>query len=377
MKIARVEAVPLRIPVNFSAIGVDHDETASLTYVEVETDTGLIGHGMTSITQARPVAEAVNSVLGPAVIGLDALAHERAWHVMYWTATPWAQSGYASHAISAIDLALWDIKGKAFGQPVWRLIGGARDRVPVYATCGFSFLDDDALAEVAKTVVGQGFKGLKMQVGRPGLDTRKNPPPVGDIIARDKVRIQGVRAAVGPNVEIAIDAGCRLDLPSAVKLALSVEDLDIVFFEEPILQNDVKLLAEMRRKTKIPLTAGQNEGLAYRFRDMLVEGAVDLVQPNVIITGGLTQCLRIAGMAEAFNVQISNGGGAPFQNRHLQAGVGNGTALEWQFNAVLACSAIYTDLPEQKDGWMVMSEEPGLGLTADRAAIDQLVDSAP
>jgi L-alanine-DL-glutamate epimerase-like enolase superfamily enzyme len=282
MKIVRVEAIPLHIPVNFSAIGIDHDEMASLTYVEVETDTGLVGHGMTSITQARPVAEAVNSVLGPEIMGLDPLLHERAWHVMYWTATPWAQSGYASHAISAIDLALWDIKGKAFGQPVWRLIGGARDRIPVYATCGFSFLDDEALAEVAKTVVGQGFKGLKMQVGRPGLDTRKNPPPVAEIIARDKRRIRGVRAAVGPDVEIAIDAGCRLDLPNAVKLALSVEDQDIAFFEEPILQNDVKLLAEMRRKTKIPLTAGQNEGLAYRFRDMLVEGAVDLVQPNVI-----------------------------------------------------------------------------------------------
>ena len=374
MKIARVEAVPLRIPVNFSAIGVDHDDTASLTYVEVETDTGLIGHGMTSITQARPVAEAVNSVLGPAVIGLDALSHERAWHVMNWTATPWAQSGYASHAISTIDLALWDIKGKAFGQPVWRLIGGARERVPVYATCGFSFLDDDELAEVAKRVVGQGFKGLKMQVGRPGLDTRKYPPPVGEIIDRDARRIRGVREAVGPDVEIAIDAGCRLDLPSALKLALLVEELDIAFFEEPILQNDVKLLAEMRRKTRIPLTAGQNEGLAYRYRDMLVEGAVDLVQPNVIITGGLTQCLKVAGMAAAFNVQISNGGGAPFHNRHLQAGVINGTALEWQFNAVLACSAIYRDLPAHKDGWMDMSEEPGLGLTADRAAIDGLVD---
>ncbi len=198
MKITRVEAIPLRIPVNFSSIGVDLDETASFTYVEVETDSGLIGHGLTSITQARPVAEAVNSVLAPAIIGLDALAHERVWHVMAWTATPWAQSGYASHAISAVDLALWDIKGKAFGQPVWRLMGGARDKVPVYATCGFSFLDDDHLAEVATRVAGQGFKGLKIQVGRPGLDTRKNPLPVGEIIASDVRRIRGVRAASMP-----------------------------------------------------------------------------------------------------------------------------------------------------------------------------------
>jgi L-alanine-DL-glutamate epimerase-like enolase superfamily enzyme len=375
MKIARVEAIPLKIPVNFSAIGIDHAETNSLTYVEVETDTGLIGHGMTSITQARPVAECVNSVLGPAVVGLDPLSHERAWHVMNWTATPWAQSGYASHAISAVDIALWDIKGQAFGQPVWRLMGGARDRVPVYATCGFSFLDDDQLADVVARVVGQGFKGLKMQVGRPGLDTRKNPPPLDEIIKSDVRRIRRVREAVGADVEIAIDAGCRLDLPHAASLCRMVEELDIAFFEEPIVQNDVRLLAELRQKTPIPLTAGQNEGLAYRFRDMLLAGALDVVQPNVIITGGITQCLRIAGMAASFNVPISNGGGAPFQNRHLQAGVQNGTAVEWQFNAVLACSEIYKDPPGHKDGYMVLDEGPGMGLTADRAAIDGLADA--
>ncbi len=247
--------------------------------------------------------------------------------------------------------------------------------MPVYATCGFSFLDDEQLAEVATKVAGQGFKGLKMQVGRPGLDTRKNPPPVAEIVASDVRRIRGVREAVGAEVEIAIDAGCRLDLPGAASLCRLVEDQNIAFFEEPIVQNDVRLLAELRQKTSIPLTAGQNEGLAYRFRDMLLAGAVDVVQPNVIITGGITQCLRIAGMAASFNVPISNGGGAPFHNRHLQAGVQNGTAVELQFNAVLACSAIYKDPPGHKDGWMSMPEAPGLGLTVDRAAVDRLVDA--
>ena len=148
MQITRVEAVPLRIPVEFSALGIDRTGTNSVTIVEVETDAGLIGHGLTSITQARPVAEIVNSVLRPAIVGLNSLAHERVWHVMSWTATPWAQSGYASHAISALDLALWDIKGKAFGHPVCRLIGGARSKIPVYATCGFSFLEDAELVDV-------------------------------------------------------------------------------------------------------------------------------------------------------------------------------------------------------------------------------------
>jgi L-alanine-DL-glutamate epimerase-like enolase superfamily enzyme len=371
MKIIRVSAFPLDVPVNFGALGIDHPSTNAMVLVEVETDTGLLGHGLTSITQSHPVAEAVNKVLGPAVIGLDPIAHERAWHVMYWTATPWAQTGYASHAISAIDLALWDIKGKAFEQPVWRLIGGARDRVPVYATCGFSFLDDDELAEVAIRVVSQGFRGLKLQVGRPGLDTSRSSHNLDDIITGDARRVRRVRDAVGPNVEIAIDAGCRLDLPSARRLCRLVQDYDVGFFEEPIIQNDVRLLAELRRETSIPLTAGQNEGLAYRFRDMMIAGAVDIVQPNVITTGGLTQCLRIAGLAASFNISLSNGGGAPFHNMHLQAGVDNGTAVEWQFNAVSACQAIFDDLPVPQMGWMEMPEQPGFGFTPDMDAVGE------
>ena len=365
MKIVRVEASALRIPVGFELLGVDHREITSLTYVAVETDTGLVGHGITGITQARPVAEAINSVLGPILIGQDPILHERLWHIMSWTATPWAQSGYASHAISALDLALWDIKGKAFDEPVWRLIGGARSGVPVYATCGFSFLDDDQLVEAVRRVVAMGFAGIKMQVGRPGRDERKPHPPVEQIVRSDAARIARVREALGPGLEIAVDAGVRLDLPSARRLCQMIEPYDIAFFEEPILQNDVLLMAQLRRETTIPITAGQNEGLAYRFRDMLMAGAVDIVQPNLIITGGLTQCLRIAGLAAAFNTPISNGGGAPHYNMHLQAGLQHGTAVEWQFNSAAACQAVFPDAAMHRDGAIAMPDTPGFGLTPD------------
>ena len=372
MKIVRVEATPISVPVSFASIGVERTERTSMVYAEVETDDGLVGHGITSITQARPVAEAINAVLGPAIMGADPMAHERLWHVMYWTATPWGQTGYASHAISAIDLALWDIKGKALGQPVWRLIGGARNRVTTYATCGFSFLDDAELAGVAKRIVGQGFRGLKMQVGRPGLDFRRDHPSLDDIVARDAERVRAVREAVGEGIEIAIDAGCRLDLPHAARLCRLVEPCDVAFFEEPIVQNDVRLMAQLRRQTRIPITAGQNEGLAYRYREMLLAEAVDVVQPNVIITGGLTQCLRIAGMAASFNVPISNGGGCPFHNMHLQAGLQIGTAVEWQLNAVGACRAYFDDLPEPENGLLALPEAPGLGLKPNREAVESL-----
>ncbi|NKB22157.1 MAG: mandelate racemase/muconate lactonizing enzyme family protein [Alphaproteobacteria bacterium] len=375
MKITRIEAVPLKIPVNCGDLGVDHPGFNSITHVEVETDTGLIGYGMTSITQARPVAEVVNSVLGPEIVGLNALFHEEVWNRMYWKATPWGQTGYASHAISAIDLALWDIKGKASNQPVWQLLGGARSSLPIYATCGFSFLDDKELVDVVKRVVSQGFKGVKLQVGRPGLGG-ENILALNELIKSDIKRVRDIRNAVGPEIEIAVDAACRLDLPSARKLCQALEELDIAFFEEPIVQNDVRLMAELRRETTIPITAGQNEGLAYRFRDMLLADAVDVIQPNAIITGGMTQCVRIAGLASAFNVPISNGGGAPLHNAHLQAGLTVGTAVEYQFNTVAAGDALYDQKPIQTNGMMEMSNEPGFGLAPNSDVLKSTIDSA-
>lgn len=198
MKIVRVEAIPLRFPMNFSDLGIDHPGFNSITHVEVETDTGLIGYGMTSITQARPVAEAVNSVLGPEIVDLNALFHEEVWNRMYWKATPWGQTGYASHAISAIDLALWDIKGKACERPVWQVLGGARSALPNYATCGFSFLDDDELVDVIKRVVALGFRGVKLQVGRPGLGGGETSSALNDLIKSDVKRVKAIRSAVDP-----------------------------------------------------------------------------------------------------------------------------------------------------------------------------------
>lgn len=371
MKIVRVQAWAMEVPVDYSEIGVTRGGRSELLYAEVETDSSIVGHGITSITDPRPVAEAINKVLGPAIMDMDPMAHERLWHVMFWTATPWGQTGYASHAISAIDLALWDIKGIALGQPVWKLIGGARDRVESYATCGFSFLDDDALAESVSRMVAAGFKGVKIQVGRPGRDMRRAGKPLAEIVKADARRVRRVREAVGEDIEVAVDAGCRLDGPHAYDLCRMIAPYNIAWFEEPILQNDVRLLADLRRRQPIKLTAGQNEGLAYRFRDMLLHEAVDAVQPNVIITGGMTQCLRIAGLADAFNVPISNGGGCPFHNMHLQAGLQHGTNLEYQVNAVNACRAVFRNLPKVVDGFMALPAAPGLGLEPDRKAIEE------
>ena len=370
--ITRVRAFALNLPVHVRMLGIERDTSLSACMVRVDTASGLHGWGFTAITEEEVVATAVNEVAGPAIIGEDALAHERIWDRLYWLLSPRGQTGYGPHAIAAIDVALWDIKGKALGKPVWRLLGGARERVPTYATFGFSFYDREQLAAAAKLWVQRGDRRLKMVVGHEALQKRDTPRAVRDVILEDERRVRAVREAVGDGAEIFVDANCSLDPYHAEMLARRIEPLGISFFEEPITQNDARLMADLRARVGIPLAAGQNEGLAYRFRDLLMHRAVDVLQPNVAIGGGYTQCVRIAGMAAAFNVPIANGGAWPFHNMHLHAGLANGGLVEYHYPAVEACRAVYRDLPEPKDGWLTLPETPGLGFEPDEDALREL-----
>ncbi len=369
MKITRVQATPLNLQVTAGAAGKTKTTSLSLCIVDVETDTGLTGTGMTAITEEEVIGSIVNEIASHALIGLDPLRHEQIWEKLYWLLTPRGQSGYASHAIAAIDLALWDLKGKALGQPCWRLLGGARSEVPVYATFGFAFFDRDELAAAAKEWVDRGFRRLKMTVGHHALARRDEPRPLDQVVAEDVQRIRAVREAVGPDVQIYIDANCSLDYFHALWLAQRIEPYDIAFFEEPVSHNDIPNLVKLRGKTRIPLAAGQNEGLATRFRDMLVAQAVDVVQPNACITGGFTQVNRIAGLAQAFNTRFANGGAWPHHNMHLHAGLANGSLVEYHSVAVECCKLVFDDLPQPQAGVLALSEKPGLGFAPNRERV--------
>jgi L-rhamnonate dehydratase len=371
VKIARVTATPLNVPLKIDVVGANRTSSLSACLVEIETDQGLIGHGFTAITEEDVIARIIEGVAGPAIIGDDPMAHEAVWDKLYWTLMPRGQTGYAAHAVAALDVALWDLKGKALGQPVWRLLGGARRRVPVYATFGFGFFDREQLAAAAKLWIAQGFRRLKMTVGMEALRNRDQRSTM-DAIREDAARIRAVREAAGPDIELFIDANCSLDYYHASKLCDMIAPYDISFFEEPLTQNDALQMAELRRRTGMALACGQNEGLMFRFRDLLINQAIDYAQPNVVITGGFTQCVKIAGLAAAFNVPIANGGAWPFHNMHLQAGVANGSLVELHYLAIELCKQIYTDLPSAKDGRLVLPEKPGLGFELDRDAVREL-----
>lgn len=371
MKITHVEAVAINIPVTIDVIDPPKQSNLSACLVRIDTDDGISGWGFTAITEEEVIATAINRVAGPSIIGQDPLASEHIWDQLYWLMSPRGQTGYAMHAIAAIDIALWDIKGKALGQPVWRLLGGARKQVPVYATFGFPFFSREQLADLAPKWVASGFDKLKMTVADRALRNR-NQRLVADALHESAGRVQAVREAVGPDVGLYIDANCNLDPFHAVEMARMVEPYTISFFEEPISQNDIPHMADLRRRTSIPLACGQNEGLAYRFRDMMVAGAVDVVQPNVVITGGYTQCSKIAGMAAAFNVGIDNGGAWPLHNMHLHGGLANGGMVEWHYVAIECYKRIVVDMPKPEDGWLTLPEKPGLGFEFDIDVVAKL-----
>jgi L-alanine-DL-glutamate epimerase-like enolase superfamily enzyme len=371
MKIARVTATPLNVPIKIDVLGLNRTTSLSACLAEIESDEGLIGHGFTAITEEEVIARIIEGVAGPAIIGDDPMAHEAIWDKLYWTLMPRGQTGYAAHALAALDVALWDLKGKALKQPIWRLLGGARSRVPVYATFGFGFFDRAQLADAAKLWVSQGFKRLKMTVGMEAL-RKRDQRPLLEAICDDEARIRSVREAVGAEIELFIDANCSLDYHHAARLCAMATPYRISFFEEPLTQNDVLQMAALRRQTGMALACGQNEGLLFRFRDLLVNQAIDYAQPNVTITGGFTQCLKVAGLAAAFNVPIANGGAWPFHNMHLQAGVANGSLVELHYLAVELCKQIYKGLPSARDGFLDLPDAPGLGFELDRDAVREL-----
>jgi len=369
--ITRVTATPLNVPMHVTLAGADRKTSLACVHVEVETAQGLTGHGFTAITEEDVIAQIVNGVAGPAITGDDAMAHEAVWEKLYWKTMPRGQTGYAAHALAAIDLALWDIKGKALGEPVWRLLGGARERVPVYATFGFGFFDRAQLAAAAKLWVARGFTRLKMTVGNEAL-RRRDSRALADVIKEDAARVRAVREAVGPDIEMFIDANCNLDLYHATHLAEMIKPYGIGFFEEPLSQNDVHQMAELRRISGLALACGQNEGLLFRFRDLLLNKSVDILQPNVAIGGGITQCLKVAGLAAAFNVPIDNGGAWPFHNMHLHAGLAHGGMVEYHYLAVELCRQLYKDLPTPEKGFLTLPTAPGLGFEPDRDAIREI-----
>jgi len=350
MKIIAVEATTHDIPVQVPLIEATIHRP--IVFARVETDEGIIGYGLTGGIQRFGVKEFINRELSPFLMGKNPLETEALWHQMYLNLNPRSQTGVWSSAVSALDIALWDIKGKHYKEPVWRLLGGAKKKVPAYITFGLMELDREQLVEMARRYVREGQDKLKMVVA---INDAEDP-------AEDASRVRAVREAVGDDVELMIDANYQFSFNRALELAKKVEPYNIAWFEEPLYGNDARLLADLRRRTTVPIAAGQNEGSRFRHLELLLHGAVDILQPNVCYVGGYTEGVKVAAMAQAFNILIANGGGWPHHNMHLQAAMANGWRVEFHYLMWKVGEMIFEQPPGPEKGWVALTERAGLGL---------------
>jgi len=362
MKIAAIELTELQnIPVTPPLF--KQPLRTGVRLVKVKTDDGLTGLSQLGGFMHSAGAAFIRQELAPFLIGKDPLENERLMHQMLWKFNTRAHSGVWNFAVSAIDVALWDIKGKFYNTPVWRLLGGAQKSVPAYITFGLRAYDRDELAAAAKHWAANGQRRLKIQVGRSNIRGEIDPAGAGaehreDNPAEDEARVKAVREAVGDDAELMVDANCLMKLDAAVRWCKRFEPYNLMWFEEPIVHNDPHLLAKLRKQTSIPIAAGQWENFS-KLADLVKQDSVDFVNIHVLSVGGFTMGMKAAGLAQAFNLPIGNGDHFDF---HLQAAVPNGWRAEIHVNNWLTANVVYKELPKLSDGWVTLTERPGLGV---------------
>jgi len=268
-------------------------KTKGALVVEVRTDEGITGWG-DCYGPAAVCRSIVDTLLKPSVIGKDPFDVEVIWEALYNKVKDYGVSGMTISGISGIDIALWDIVGKACRQPVHKLLGGAfRTRVEAYAT-GLYFknmerLNEEAVEE-ALGYAGQGFRAIKMKIGLGSLK-------------KDIERVAAVRQAIGPDLRLMVDANHCFNVPQAIAIGRELESLGVHWFEEPVSPEDLDGYAELRARLDIAIAGGENEFTKFGFREILAKRAMDIIQPDVCAAGGLTECKKIAALAQAHAVQ--------------------------------------------------------------------------
>jgi L-alanine-DL-glutamate epimerase-like enolase superfamily enzyme len=359
VKIEKITATLHRHEIDLPGIGKSI-ESRMFVFVEVTTDEGQSGFGITGSILPWAVIACIENHLAPALKGRDVL-HTEAIHAHVWKQlNSRAYTGVISNALSAIDIALWDLRGKRESRSVHELLGGFRSWAPTYATFGYPFFDERQLADYARKFIDDGHTMLKMVVGGEPSRTWRD----------DVRRVHAAREAIGSDAALMIDANCWFNPYEARLLCRAIEDCELMWFEEPIQQNDARALADLRANTSVPIAAGQMEGHRWRYRELVSHHAVDVLQPNVLYNGGYTESLKVAHLAQAYNLPMANGGGWPIFNMHLLCGLMNGGPVEFHYGMWQTGKHFFYDTPDPVDGRMTLSGKPGLGFTPNYDALE-------
>ncbi|MDF9827551.1 galactonate dehydratase [Ereboglobus sp. PH5-10] len=331
-------------------------------FVRVLTDDGIHGVGEATLEYREQTVAQACKELERYLVGRDPFDIEAFWHDtyrdVYWRGGPVLMS-----ALSAVEMALWDIKGKALGVPVWQLLGGrVRDRVPCYANGWFApAVRPDEFAEKARVAVAQGFRGLKWDpFGSAYMNIGKRE--LNDAMAC----VQAVVEAVGPDVDILIEGHGRFNVPTAIRIAQRLEEFDITWFEEPVPPDNLDALAEVKQRVRVPIAAGERLYSRWDFRALLQRGAADYVQPDVSHAGGIGELRKIAAMAETHHIAICphnpSGPVANAATLQLAACTTNFFLLETMSNDVPHRREISTEQARFEAGALLIPDGPGLGI---------------
>ncbi|MCL6444308.1 MAG: mandelate racemase/muconate lactonizing enzyme family protein [Alicyclobacillus sp.] len=370
MKITDVEVICLRLP----EVQERCDGTQDTLIVKVYTDEGIVGLGeidtpptVGAATILAPFSHTMATGLRNVLIGKDPFEVEKIWDEMYWRTIYFGRYGPVLHAMSGIDMALWDIVGKSLNRPVYQLLGGAfRKTIPVYASALMPDTPEEA-AELAERFAEMGYKAVKFGWG-----------PIGRCEQLDMELVRAIRRALGSSVRLMIDAGLAWDRKTALRMANKYAEYDVFWLEEPLPPDDLEGYALLAEHAPMYIAAGEQESGRKAFRRLIEEGRIDIVQPDLARCGGLTEAKRIGYMAYDRNTKLVphafKSGISVAACAHLVASLPNGFMLEYTMSeSPIARDLVHTPVRLQ-NGCVEVPEGPGLGVDLDEDVVKRYRD---
>jgi L-alanine-DL-glutamate epimerase-like enolase superfamily enzyme len=357
VKITRVEALMVDLKPKVKRTDAIQSFVSQETpIVRIFDADGAVGTGYTYTigTGGPSIMKLIENTLGPALIGREAMEIERIWRDLLFLTHATTVGAITSLALAAIDTALWDLKCRKHGQPLHLMAGGAQTRIPLYTTeGGWLHIETQALIDDALAAKARGFGGSKIKIGRPH-------------VSEDVERLEAVRKAVGPAFEIMTDCNQRFTVDEAIRRARCLTPIDIAWIEEPLTADDLMGHVRLSQSTTIPVAVGESLYSPLHFREYLQQGACSIVQVDVARIGGITPWLKVAHLAECFNVPV-----CPhfLMELHVSlcAAVPNARWVEY----IPQLDSLTTAPMRIEAGHAIPSDEPGLGIAWDLTAIEK------
>ncbi|MCY3782145.1 MAG: mandelate racemase/muconate lactonizing enzyme family protein [Chloroflexi bacterium] len=337
--------LPLSHPMTDATHGV-HTEF-EVVIVRIESDCGSAGCGYT-YTIGRggaAITALIERDLKPLLIGADAMRIEQTWARMWRCLHYIGRGGLVSFAMSAVDVALWDLLGQIKGVPLWKLLGGYSSEVRAYAGGIDLQLGPDELVEQTHANLEKGFRAIKIKVGR-------------DKLSDDVARVEAVREYLGPDIPLMVDANMRWSVEQAIKAARAFHEYDLFWFEEPTIPDDYQGMARIAAEGGLPIAAGENLHTIFEFRHSIGVGKIAFPEPDVSNIGGITNWMRVANLAYAHNLQVTSHGVHEL-HLHLLAAIPNASFLEVHS---FGLERFITNPPQLNDGIMRAPDSPGHGV---------------